>query len=156
MKNPESDRLTLPQIAEVLQKSSSWLRDIRSRDGRFPKPDAAGRYSLATVAKLLVLRQLGSMSDAAYNSDRRDWAHETLAGITAGRIPGVARKDSKPLEEFCHEVLNGQHDYDEHGKPARLVAIEGLYNELERLSGGAVVAGEQNKSRTIRRKKGVK
>jgi len=60
-------RLALPALADRLGRSTSWFRDLRNRDPRFPPADSAGRYGLAEVVGLLCLRDIERMSDAEHH-----------------------------------------------------------------------------------------
>ena len=86
MKNDDilGTRLTLPALADKFRRSTSWLRDVRERDRRFPPADAEGRYSLVAVVFLLHVRELERMSDRDFDDEeadrRRDLALDTLPG----------------------------------------------------------------------------
>ena len=98
-------RLTLAEIADQLGRSTSWLRDIRNRDRRWPSADAEGRYSLVAVLTLLDLRECERMTDEQFDQERRDNARETLA-----RIEAEGDDTGGIITQWVKEVLAGQHD----------------------------------------------
>jgi hypothetical protein len=77
-------RLTLPALADMLGRSTSWIRDIRKREPRFPSPDAAGRYRVVAVVQLLHLRDMEQMTDLEFNSEERDRRANVLTAFDPG------------------------------------------------------------------------
>jgi hypothetical protein len=93
-------RLSLAQIAEQIGRSTSWCRDIRSRDSRrWPSASAGGRYSLAAVVTLLDVREAERMTDTQFDQERRERAREALSFGADGIVT-----------RWCREIMAGRHD----------------------------------------------
>lgn len=84
MKTDPPAFLKLPALADRLGRSTSWLRDLRNRDSRFPIPDASGRFPVLAVLLLLRLRELEKMTPEEFASEEADRRRELLADMLPG------------------------------------------------------------------------
>ena len=91
------DWLRLAAIADRLGKSPAWGRDLRSRETRFPKPNAEGRYHLGSVLALIDARRCEKMTDLDFDAERRTLAEKIL---NTGK--------RKAVRKFCQEILAGK------------------------------------------------
>jgi hypothetical protein len=57
----------VPRLAELFGRPTSWLRDIKSRDERFPQKSGRG-YSVIGVVALLRVRELERMPADAFRA----------------------------------------------------------------------------------------
>jgi hypothetical protein len=98
-------RMTLPELADRLGYSTSYMRDLRDRDARFPSADGQGRYRLTAVLALLDVREAERQTDEQFDQERREWAREGLARIEreGDDTGGITR-------QWAEEVMDGQHD----------------------------------------------
>jgi hypothetical protein len=77
-------RLTLPELADLIGRSTSWLRDVRARDQRFPAADESGRCRVVAVVQLLHLRDLENMTDLEFNHGERARRANVLTAFDQG------------------------------------------------------------------------
>ena len=132
--NNRPETMTLAQIADRLGRSTSWLRDVRNRDDRFPAPDADGHYDLAVVALLLNIRTLEHQTDADHTQEMRHHARAMLAELESDRWDFLANDHRAAIEAYFAATLRGEHDTDRDGRSARQRAIDGSLERLRQIS----------------------
>jgi hypothetical protein len=73
----------IPRIAEILNTSTSMVKDLRARDPRFPRKMKKG-YSVYGVVFLLRVRELERMTDEAFITERRSDLRASIVEIEGG------------------------------------------------------------------------
>ncbi|MEA2249070.1 MAG: hypothetical protein QOH46_3599, partial [Solirubrobacteraceae bacterium] len=76
---------------------------VRPREGPMAAADRAG-----PIERLLAMAQHELRMDAAVLSEARDGREVVVSAVSNGRVPGVARGASAPLDEtICRRLLEG-------------------------------------------------
>ena len=134
MNNDRPETMNLGQIADRVGRSTSWLRDVRNRDDRFPAPDADGRYDLHAVAIIIGVRALEKMADDDYLTELRHHAREMIAELESARWNFLAGEHRAELVEYLRATLTS-------GRTALQRAIDGSLERLRQISAPTVGAG---------------